>query len=155
MNGLDPLFAFSGNWEGTNLLWLSPQEPATESPSNLSLNTVVNGKFVEIKYTWSDDSRPQEGILLISYEIKRQLATAVWADSWHMNEKFMTCQGVIKEDGSVDVRGFYQAPTGPDWGWRILVQLTSEDSLDLIMYNIWPDGKEELAVKATYTRNVD
>ena len=65
---------------------------------------------------------PKKALLLIGYETERQMATAVWANSWHMGEKYMHCQGVIKEDGSVDVRGSYQVSTGPDWGWRIVVE---------------------------------
>jgi len=150
MSVLDKLLAFTGYWQGTNSLWLSPQEPARESSTTLSLAPAVNQKFIEIKYTWVDDDNPQEGTLLIGYETERQLATAVWADSWHMGEKFMLCQGVIKENGSVDLRGFYQVSTGPDWGWRIVITPESENALNLVMYNIWPEGKEELAVKAAY-----
>jgi len=64
----------------------------------------------------------------------------------------MHCQGVIKENGSVDVRGHYQAPTGPDWGWRIVIEPKNENTLNLVMYNVWPERKEELAVKAIYDR---
>lgn len=150
MSGLDQLFVITGNWQGTSDLWLSPQEPARESFSTLSFTPAVNGKFIEIKYTWAEDDKPQEGTLLIGYETECQLATAVWADSWHMDEKFMFCQGMIKENGSIDLRGLYQVSTGPDWGWRIVITPKSKNVLNLIMYNIWPEGKEELAVKAVY-----
>ena len=152
MSVLEKLLAFTGNWQGTNALWLSPQEPARESASTLSLAPAVNQKFIQINYTWTYDDKPQEGLLLIGYETERQMATAVWADSWHMGEKYMHCQGVIKDDGSVDVRGSYQVSTGPDWGWRIVVEPESENVLNLIMYNIWPEGNEELAVKAVFCK---
>lgn len=71
-----------------------------------------------------------------------------------MGEKFMRCQGVIQENGRVDVRGHYQAPTGPDWGWRIVVEPENENFLNLIMYNITPAGEEALAVKAVYAKVV-
>jgi hypothetical protein len=152
MSNLDILSAFTGNWQGSNSLWLSPQESARESATALSIGAAINGKFIEINYTWADDDKSQSGMLILGYENERQLATAVWADSWHMGEKFMFCQGVIKENGSVDVRGQYQAPTGPDWGWRIVVEPQSENTLNLIMYNITPDGQEELAVRAVYRK---
>lgn len=152
MSNLDSLFAFAGNWQGTNSLWLSPEDPARESATALSLAPAVNDKFIKINYTWVDGDKPQEGILIIGYETERQLATAIWTDSWHMGEKFMLCQGVIKENSSVDIRGHYQAPTGPDWGWRIVIESKDENTLNLIMYNIWSEGKEELAVKAIYSR---
>jgi hypothetical protein len=72
-----------------------------------------------------------------------------------MGEKVMNCQGVIPESGGVNVRSQYQAPNGPDWGWRIVIRPESEEALILLMYNIMPDGKEALAVEARYTRNTD
>ena len=152
MSKLELLLAFTGNWQGKNSLWLSPDEPVRESTTTLSLNPTINGKFIQVKYTWADEGKPQEGMLLIGYENERQLATAVWVDSWHMGEKYMFCQGVIHENGSVDVRGQYQAPTGPDWGWRIVIEPESENTLNLIMYNTTPKGEEALAVEAKYSR---
>jgi hypothetical protein len=81
MSVLEKLLAFTGNWQGINALSLSPQEPARESASTLSFASAVNQKFIQINYTWNDDDKPQEGLLLISYEAERQIATAVWADS--------------------------------------------------------------------------
>jgi len=152
MSNLETLLKFSGNWQGNNSLWLSPQEPVRESATTLSITSAINGKFVEIKYTWADEGKPQEGLILIGYETERQLATAAWVDSWHMGEKVMYCQGILGTDGTVDVRGHYQAPTGPDWGWRILIRSKNKTTLTLLMYNIMPDGKEALAVEAIYTR---
>ena len=108
--------------------------------------------MVEVKYTWADEGQPQEGLLLIGYETKRELATAIWADSWHMGEKVMSCQGELDENGIVDVRGHYPAPTGPDWGWRIVIAFEKDRELIMTMYNIAPDGQEALAVKAVYAR---
>lgn len=153
MSNLDVLLKSTGKWRGVNSLWLSPEEPARKSKSTLSIAPAINEKFIEINYTWIYDDKTQEGKILFGFETERQLANAVWVDSWHMGEKCMLCQGLIKENGSVDVRGQYQAPTGPDWGWRIVLVPDFEETLNLIMYNIWPDGKEELAVKAVYKSN--
>ena len=152
MNSLEQLLVLTGKWQGQNSLWLSPENPAQESATTLSIAPAVNRKFIEIKYSWAYEDKPQEGFLILGYETERQLATAVWADSWHMGEKFMHCQGIIKENGCVNVRGHYQAPTGPDWGWRIVIEPGNEITLNLIMYNISPAGEEELAVKAVYGR---
>ena len=148
---VDPFVPFIGSWRGTNSLWLSPDASAQKSATTLTLAPAIEGKFLEIKYTWIYDDQPQEGLLLIGYEA--ELVTAIWADSWHMGKKFMQCQGVIKENGSVDVRGQYQAPPGPDWGWRIVLEHEGENTLNLTMYNITPEGQEALAVEAVYSRN--
>jgi hypothetical protein len=53
---------------------------------------------------------------------------------------------------SIDVRGSYAAPPGPNWGWRTVIETPDDDSLRIVMYNVSPEGKEDLAVDAVYRR---
>ncbi len=76
--------------------------------------------------------------------------TAQWIDTWHMGESVMSCHGTAGDDGSIDVKGSYAVPPGPDW-W---IALDPDDgSLRLRMYNITPDGEEAIAVDADYARD--
>jgi hypothetical protein len=141
-----------GDWSGSNLLrtpWLTP--PETVSSSKLRVSAVVKGMFLELTYTWSHESTPHEGLILVGYDESQGAATAAWVDSWHQNSKVMPLEGSTVEQG-IDVRGTYQAPTGPDWGWRILIKSASSNDLSIVMYNCPPEGDEELAVHADYTR---
>ena len=63
----------------------------------------------------------------------------------------MPCSGSAAE-AAVSVKGHYAAPPGPDWGWRITVQLESAEQFRLIMHNITPDGEEMVAVEAVFSR---
>jgi hypothetical protein len=87
--------------------------------------------------------------LLIGYDPKANLATVHWIDTFHNGSKVMACTGTIDADGTVDVRGRYAAPPGPDWGWRIKILAPTHDRLQMEMYNIHPGGEEEIAVRAT------
>ena len=151
MPPLDSLIALAGNWKGAYCLWELPSEPAKESPSTASLVSLVGQKFVRIDYAWGYAGQPQEGSVLVGYEAKENLATTVWIDTWHMGDKFMICQGKMDGDGSIVVRGSYSVDSGPDWGWRTVLE-TRGGSLHMVMYNVTPEGKEELAVEAEYTR---
>lgn len=82
---------------------------------------------------------------------KADSVTAVWVDSWHVGDKFMICRGVTEGDGAISVRGSYGVSSGPDWGWRTVVGRGDDGSFRMVMYNVSPDGKEELAVEAIYT----
>jgi hypothetical protein len=111
---------------------------------------VAQGKFFELHYTWADEGKPQDGVLLLG-QSQEQLSAA-WVDSWHMHDKMMHCTGTAQADGTVSVVGYYAAPPGPDWGWRITLQVQAADQFRLIMHNITPDGEEMLAVEAVFSR---
>jgi GrpB-like predicted nucleotidyltransferase (UPF0157 family) len=113
---------------------------------------IAEGKFLTFRYTWADEDQPQDGFLLIGQEGQENPVKAVWIDSWYMHDTFMLCQGSLDPQGSLSVQGSYAAPPGPDWGWRIILEPGEGDALRLVMVNIDPDGKEELAVEAQYRK---
>jgi GrpB-like predicted nucleotidyltransferase (UPF0157 family) len=151
-NALTPLV---GNWTGLNRLWLSPDTPVRESETTAFVALIAEGKFLTFKYTWENEEQPQEGFLLIGQEEPEDLVKAVWIDSWHVGDKYMLCQGSLNPQGGFSVQGSYAAPSGPDWGWRIILEPGEGDMMCLAMVNIDPGGKEMLAVEAKYWAKPD
>lgn len=152
MSAPESLEILVGPWTGKNRLWLSPNDPVRKSDSIASVSLVAHGKFITVAYTWAFDGKPQDGLLLLGHETKEKTVKAVWIDSWHMGDRFMICEGGADDEGIVSVKGLYSAPPGPDWGWRTVVDPKDGNSFEIIMYNVTPDGEEELAVEATYER---
>jgi hypothetical protein len=150
MSVLDGLAACAGRWHGTSTLQDPHADIEDESPSTLSVTPMIGGRFVRIDYAWSYGGAPQEGALLIGYQHKAETVTAHWMDSFHNGETVMVCTGTPSADGTITVRGSYAAPTGPDWGWRIDIT-PGGDALRIVHHNVWPEGKEELAVDSRYT----
>lgn len=142
----------TGKWKGTNKLYLSSdRESMRQSDTSAAVSLKSNGQFLGIEYTWSYNGEPQEGLLVIGSDAKSDATQVVWTDSWHMSHKFMVCDGRADEDGSVNVKGYYQVPGHPDWGWR--TQIIPEDaSFKLVMFNVSPEGEEELAVESSFVR---
>ena len=116
------------------------------------ITPILDGRFVRMDYTWEYQGKPQAGSFLIGYEMEVEKVTAHWIDTWHMGDKVMACQGTVSNNGQISVLGSYAAPPGPDWGWRTIITPGEDQSLRLIMFNISPDGQEDLAVEADYTR---
>ncbi|MEO7802950.1 MAG: DUF1579 family protein [Actinomycetota bacterium] len=150
MTGFDRLLDCVGIWRGTNWLYLSPGEAADESSSVLHVMPVLGGQFVRLDQTWGFQGDPQQGSLLVGYDADSMVVTAHWIDTFHMGRKVLECTGAAGGD-ALEVRGSYPAPPGPDWGWRISVSGASPGQLEIVMFNIHPDGQEDLAVKATYS----
>lgn len=143
-----------GDWSGTNhlhLSWLTPSD--YHSSSQMAIAAVAHEKFLTLMYTWSHENKAHEGLLVLGYDAAQQVATASWLDSWHMSSKLMSCTGTIDERGEIAVKGYYEAPPDPDWGWRIVIAVRNE-ALRMTMYNCTPAGEEELAVQADYVRAI-
>jgi hypothetical protein len=143
-----------GSWSGESRLF-TPWMPNPESASNSTLvvSPAAKGNFLSFAYTWSHEGVDHEGLLLVGNANKAEEATAAWIDSWHMSGSVMQCKGSVDEPGVILLRGSYAVPPGPDWGWRIEVRSPSADELALLMFNISPEGGEDIAVQADYKRS--
>ncbi len=64
----------------------------------------------------------------------------------------MHCDGRTENDGILNIKGFYTVPEHPDWGWRTVIETENENSFKFVMYNVSPEGKEDLAVESVYVR---
>lgn len=151
MGNLEALVASAGRWIGTSRLQDPHAGIADESPTSATVTPILGDRFVRLDYTWAYRGSPQEGSMLIGYDRGAHEATIHWIDSWHMGRVVMACQGPVGDEGTVSVRGSYAAPPGPDWGWRIDV-VPGPASLRIVMYNISPEGHEDLAAEAEYER---
>lgn len=150
MNVLERLAACAGPWRGTNRLQDPMNNLAEDSEGTATVASILGGRFVRLDYTWEYQGKLQEGSMLIGFDPKTETASAHWIDSWHMGRQAMACTGKESE-GTLAVRGSYAAPPGPDWGWRIEIT-PGEGELRMVMYNIWPEGREDVAVEARYSR---
>lgn len=146
------LASLVGEWAGTNRLhmpWMP--EPLHESASTASVRERVNGQCLEIEYTWSYEGKSQIGVLVLCGSTESNAINAVWTDSWHSANVLMTCRGSIGTAGDVSLKGSYAVPDHPDWGWRTDI-VPAEDGFEYVMYNVSPEGVEELAVETSFTR---
>jgi hypothetical protein len=151
MSVLDLLGSCAGRWLGSSRLQDPHSAIADVSLSTAAITLVLGGRFIRLDYTWAYRQTPQEGSLLIGYDKGGSEATAYWIDTWHMGDKGMTCRGSVGPHGLISLIGSYAAPPGPDWGWRIVITPAGQ-SLSIVMYNITPEGVEELAVEAEHRR---
>lgn len=146
------LTACAGRWSGVNTLQDPNLMAPEDSPATAAVAVLLGGRFVRIDYTWAYRGKPQEGSLLIGGDAKTGTATAHWIDAWHNGDNVMACVGTAVEESRISLRGSYAAPPGPDWGWRIDLLPGDASNFRMVMFNIWPDGREDLAVESAFSR---
>lgn len=152
MSALATLTDLSGKWHGTNLLWLSYDEHVRKSESLAEIKTTAQEQFSEIRYSWAYEGQPQEGFLFLGQANEEKIVKAVWFDTWHMRDQFMVCEGGIETNGEVSIQGTYAAPSGPDWGWQIVIEPKFNDKFRFLMYNISPEDEKMPAVEVEYSQ---
>lgn len=141
-----------GNWDGTNRLHLSwMPNPLHESRSTAVVRERIGRQCLEIAYTWEYEGKPHEGVIILSGSPKTDGIKAVWTDSWHSANVLMTCEGTVDESGRVSVKGSYSVPDHPDWGWRTDI-IPGDGTFEYVMYNVSPEGVEELAVETVFSK---
>jgi hypothetical protein len=148
---LESIFELEGQWTGTYKLWFFPEEPYMESETTAGIKRGIRGTCAKIAYSWVYEEKPQEGLIICSFDPKRELVRAAWFDSFHMANDFLFCEGSAA-DGKVSFKGSYGAPVGPSWEWRTILEQAAGGSFKMTMFNIHPDGTEDLAVEAVYHR---
>jgi hypothetical protein len=146
------LLQAAGEWTGPSLLCFAPGQPTITCESAATVVKAVNGTALEMHYDWSYEGAPHQGLLMLSDDAASGRCDIAWMDSFHYANRMMLLTGSYAGDGEVNTRGAYPAPTGPDWGWRITLEMPDVMTLVLRMFNITPDGQEAWAVEATYRR---
>lgn len=144
--------ALLGDWSGEKSLWFDPKAaPHAVSASTLSIAPEALGKFLALRYRWSFEDKPQEGLLLVGNDNAKDAVSVAWVDSFHSSGSVMQCTGSACDDG-FEVLGSYAAPPGPDWGWSIALRIVDARRLEVAMHNIEPGKGPERAVLLVWTR---
>jgi len=141
------LFELAGTWSGTKQLWLDPAQPPSTHRFSAQGAVIAGGSFLRLSYAWSQGTRLDEGEMVIAPNVADGAVCINWVDSFHSSRDILVCRREPSPAGALVGRGSYAAPPGPDWGWRITLRLNAEGEMDILMHNIWPEGREDIAVR--------
>lgn len=147
------LESLTGSWKGETKTWFEPNILADQSPMTAKAKMVLESSFLVLEYAGKIDSKPFEGVYTCGYDIPNQIFQVSWIDSFHMGTGMMLLTGAATNN-SFNVKGTYTSPHMPEpWGWRIRFELTENDELHIISYNISPEGQEDLATETIFKRS--
>ena len=146
------LVRMAGQWEGRFRLWFEPGKLADESLQRGSIRVLLGGRVLLHEYTGHCAGEPMEGVALIAYHLDERRYESAWAESFGTGTALMFSTGVSGDPRLSMLGSYSDGQGGSRWGWRTAIEQPDDDTLDLRMYNITPEGDEALAVEVNYRR---
>jgi hypothetical protein len=131
-----------GKWTGPNRLWMEPGTKPEPSDGQLELSAT------RISYEWAFRGKKKEGT--IDLYGPALAVRAAWTDTFHA-ENGMAMNGYFDER-VLHLFGTYPAGDGPEWGWRIELDLRDPEHAVMFMFNLEPTGAVVPAVHLFGTR---
>src|SRR5690606_6730741 len=131
-----------GEWAGSYLLWLGPDEPVRESETAGTVTAAAAGQFLVLTYTWAASGKPHDGVLIARVADAPGAVEMDWVDAFHPAGKFMTVEGQSAAGGGLRATTKWSAGEGPAWGWRIDLSSAGSDDLVVQTYIATPTGEE-------------
>jgi hypothetical protein len=142
----------AGGWAGKTRTWFEPDSLADESPTQASIQLILDGRFAIYIYQSSLEDEPLHGMFTFGYNTTLNQYEASWVDSFHSNTAIMFCTGKATERGFSVLGSYPDFGDGPDWGWRTEVALRDPNHLTITAYNIAPEGQEFKSVETKLER---
>lgn len=146
------LVRMAGQWEGRFRLWFEPGKLADESLQRGSIRVLLGGRVLLHEYTGHCAGEPMEGVALIAYHLDERRYESAWAESFGTGTALMFSTGVSGDPRLSMLGSYSDGQGGSRSGWRTAIEQPDDDTLDLRMYNITPEGDEALAVEVNYRR---
>lgn len=148
------LSKLAGTWSGSSTTWFQPGSPALEGKISGKIAKVLSSNAIAHTYRTRLEGKPVQGIATIGKDIATLKVGICWVDTFHTGGDVM----LLQRDGTTIKNGFSvsgQYATGPDtppWSWRTTYELKNANRLEIIHYNVLPDGTEAMAVRIDYRR---
>ncbi len=144
------LASLTGNWDGSTRTWFEADILADESPMQASITLIMDGRFINYKYSGILNKQPYDGNMLWAYDLGNQKCQCSWVDTFHMGTAIMHSEGVETKNGFV-VNGQYGwVGIGEPWGWRTELEIINPEQFILRAFNISPEGVEAKATETIY-----
>ena len=102
----DVLKAFIGTWKADVQFWMDPQMAPQESQGTSESTMILDGHFLEQKYTGNMMGKPFEGRAIIGYDNLRKEYTSLWLDNMATGivesaAKYDPASKTLTEEGSM------------------------------------------------------
>lgn len=148
------LARLAGVWKGSARTFIDPAKPPLEAAWEGRMALVLGGRFLRFEYRSELFGSPLAGELLLAFEAGEALWRSSWVDSFHTGTAILVSVGDGGPEAQpVSVRGsYFAAPGHPHWDWRTELHDGEAGRLTLRMFNVSPEGQEDLGVEVVLQR---
>ncbi|RYZ88459.1 MAG: DUF1579 domain-containing protein [Proteobacteria bacterium] len=139
-----------GTWKGETKTWFEPSAKPEMGTIETHFQKIIGDLFIEEFYTGTIGDKAHEGRRIFGTDKRVNETTCYWMDTFHTGATAMHCHGPFAEK-IISVEGDYFGGE-EKWGWRIEFRSLSLDKIEMKHFNIWPNGKADLAIECTLNR---
>ncbi|MES2745346.1 MAG: DUF1579 family protein [Bdellovibrionota bacterium] len=134
-----------GKWSGETKTFMGPDVPPQMGTIDVEFKEIIDGHFVEQKYSATLDGKPHVGQCIFGKDERSSEATAYWMDSFHTGAAAISFRGPL-QDNALSVNGLWYAGD-EQWGWRMDLKPGAGKTLELRHFIVTPGGEEALAIE--------
>ncbi len=143
---------WDGTWNGEVTMWMHPGAPEQKSTSTAVNKMIMNGLYQQATHTGDMMGMPFTGMSTVAYDIHKKEFVSTWIDN--MGSGIMVMNGPWDEaTKTINMKGTMMDPgTKSNTGIRETFQIIDDDTQEMKMYIMMPDGKEFNTMSIKYTR---
>jgi hypothetical protein len=142
-----------GEWDTEMKCWMAPDAEPMASPGHATFRLILDGRYVEQKYTCDWMGEKFEGLGIDGYDRIKNKYVSLWLDN--QSTGMLICEGTADASGKVVTYfGKMDDPIAgvKDKTVRSVARTIDDNKTVFEMYDTAPDGKEFKTMEITYTR---
>ena len=145
------LAKLTGTWATKTKAWMEPDKPPTEGAGTCEQKMVLDGHYLQQKYTGEMMGSPFTGINLLGYDNHTKKYVSTWIDS--MSTGIYYFEGTASADGkTITQECSYDDPVRGPMVWRSVTKIVNDNTVEYEMYLTPKGGKEEKMMEMTVSR---
>ncbi len=146
------LFAsLAGSWTTQSKEWMEPGKPPVESTGVAEMKMLLDGRFLQQKFSGNMMGQPYSGIGISAYDNIRERYVSIWMDT--MSTGIFTMEGTASADGrTITLTGQHAEPGGGQMTHRAIWKIIDSNTQTFDMYGAHHGGEEMKMMEITYTR---
>ena len=145
------LASLAGSWITRTRGRTEPGKPPVESTGTCEQEMILDGHYLQQKYSGDMMGTPFTGINLIGYDNHSGKYVSTWVDS--MSTAIYYFEGGASADGrTITQECSYDDPVRGPVVWRSVTRIVDDNILEYEMYITPKGGKEEKEMEMTVTR---